>query len=98
MSSDRNRILLDSIKRLLRRNALFNLKKIVAKTHAADLSRLHHIAGESEHVVGLIAKRPVLDLDRCTAAIAELDVFIRLVASCAIVVYMPNDHVIRRST
>jgi len=40
MPSDRNKILLDSIKRLLRRNALFNLKKIVAKTHAADLSRV----------------------------------------------------------
>jgi len=40
MPSDRNKILLDSIKRLLRRNALINLKKIVAKTHAADLSRV----------------------------------------------------------
>ncbi|MCG6909135.1 MAG: magnesium transporter [Deltaproteobacteria bacterium] len=40
MQGDRNKILLDSIKRLLRRNALYNLQKIVDKTHAADLSRV----------------------------------------------------------
>ena len=39
MQSDRKKVLLDSIKRLLRRNALTHLQKIVAKTHAADLSR-----------------------------------------------------------
>ena len=38
MPSDRNKILIDSIKRLLRRNALTHLRKIVDKTHAADLS------------------------------------------------------------
>ena len=38
MSSDRNRILLESIKRLLRRGAAIHLGKIVNKTHAADLS------------------------------------------------------------
>lgn len=37
---DRNKILLESIKRLLRRNATSHLRKIVNKTHAADLSRL----------------------------------------------------------
>ena len=40
MKGDRNKILVDSIKRLLRRNALYNLQKIVDKTHAADLSRV----------------------------------------------------------
>jgi magnesium transporter len=40
MQGDRNKILVDSIKRLLRRNAMHNLKKIVEKTHAADLSRV----------------------------------------------------------
>jgi len=39
MQGNRNKILIDSIKRLLRRNALTHLQKIVAKTHAADLSR-----------------------------------------------------------
>jgi len=38
MQSDRTKILIDSIKRLLRRNALTHLRKIVSKTHAADLS------------------------------------------------------------
>lgn len=38
MLSDRNRILLESIKRLLRRKATPYLRKIVNKTHAADLA------------------------------------------------------------
>ena len=38
MTTDRNRILVESIKRLLRRGALSHLEKIVNKTHAADLS------------------------------------------------------------
>ncbi len=38
MLSDRNKILVDSIKRLLRRGANVHLRKIVNKTHAADLS------------------------------------------------------------
>ncbi len=38
MLNDNNRILVDSIKRLLRRGAIPNLRKIVDKTHAADLS------------------------------------------------------------
>ncbi len=35
---DRNKILIETIKRLLRRNALSHLTKIVNKTHAADIS------------------------------------------------------------
>jgi len=38
MQNDRNKILIETLKRLLRRGALTNLKKIVNKTHAADLS------------------------------------------------------------
>jgi magnesium transporter len=38
MHNDRNKILVDSIKRLLRRGAVTHLRKIVNKTHAADLS------------------------------------------------------------
>ncbi len=38
MHNDRNKILVDSIKRLLRRGAVTHLSKIVNKTHAADLS------------------------------------------------------------
>ncbi|MDM8553035.1 magnesium transporter [Desulfobacterales bacterium HSG2] len=38
MQGDRTKILVESIKRLLRRNAVIHLQKIVNKTHAADLS------------------------------------------------------------
>ena len=38
MTSDPNRILYESIRRLLRRGAMSNLRKIINKTHAADLS------------------------------------------------------------
>ena len=38
MLSERDKILVDSIKRLLRRQASNHLRKIVNKTHAADLS------------------------------------------------------------
>ncbi|MDM8556208.1 hypothetical protein QUF75_15905 [Desulfococcaceae bacterium HSG7] len=38
MQSDRNKILVESIKRLLRRDATTHLQKIVNKTHGADLS------------------------------------------------------------
>lgn len=38
MQADRSKILIDSIKRLLRRNATTHLRKIVNKTHVADLS------------------------------------------------------------
>jgi len=38
MQRDQNKILIDSIKRLLRRDATSHLRKIVNKTHAADLS------------------------------------------------------------
>ncbi|MEJ2157220.1 MAG: magnesium transporter [Desulfobacteraceae bacterium] len=38
MENDQNRILVESIRRLLRRKAYPNLRKIVEKTHAADLS------------------------------------------------------------
>lgn len=38
MQTDRTRILLDTIKRLLRRGATAHLRKIVNKTHGADLS------------------------------------------------------------
>jgi len=40
MAKDRNRILMESIKRLIRRKATGHLYKIVNKTHAADLSVL----------------------------------------------------------
>jgi len=38
MQRDRSKILADSIRRLLRRGAFSHLRKIVKKTHAADLA------------------------------------------------------------
>lgn len=38
MDADRNRILIESIRRLLRRGAVSHLRKITDKTHAADLA------------------------------------------------------------
>ena len=38
MYGERSKILIDSIKRLLRRNAITHLRKMVNKTHAADLA------------------------------------------------------------
>ena len=40
MLRERNKILIDTVKRLLRRGAASNLHKIVNKTHAADLSQV----------------------------------------------------------
>jgi len=42
MSTDPNKILVESVKRLLRRGAISHLGKIVNKTHAADLSVVFH--------------------------------------------------------
>jgi len=48
--SDRNAILMESIKRLLRRNAVQHLRKIVSKTHAADLSPVFDSLSLTEQV------------------------------------------------
>jgi magnesium transporter len=48
ISNDRNKILLDSISRLLRRDAVSHLSKIVNKTHAADLSVVFRSLSEAQ--------------------------------------------------
>jgi magnesium transporter len=48
MSTDPTAILIQSIKRLLRRGALPHLRNIVAKTHAADLSIVFHAISVSD--------------------------------------------------
>ena len=50
MTVDRTRILLDSIKRLLRRGATGHLHKIVNKTHAADLAAVYRFLTPSEQI------------------------------------------------
>jgi len=48
MQSDRTRVLIDSIRRLLRRGATSHLAKIVNKTHAADLSNVFRSLSQSQ--------------------------------------------------
>lgn len=71
--------LADTIKRLLRRNATTSLKKIVAKTHAADLSVVFHSLTSSDQT-RLFEMIP--DLEQKGILFSELDedVFLTLVA------------------
>ncbi len=48
MSVDRTKLLLDTIKRLLRRDAVVHLHKIVNKTHAADLAAVFRFLTPTE--------------------------------------------------
>lgn len=57
MATDRNKILSDSIKRLLRRDASTHLRKIVNKAHAADLSVIFRS-------LSVVQQRRVFDLIR----------------------------------
>ncbi|MBL0700737.1 MAG: magnesium transporter [Desulfosarcina sp.] len=52
MKNDRSTILLKSVKRLLRRDAIVHLRKIVYKTHGADLSELFRsLSIPQQHIV-----------------------------------------------
>jgi len=70
MPSDRNKILVDSVKRLLRRGATTHLSKIVNKTHAADLSVLFRSLSLSEQrkLFGMIE-----DVEQKGILFSELD-------------------------
>ncbi len=70
MSTDRNRILVDSIKRLMRRGAVSHLAKIVNKTHAADLSVVFRSLSlaEQRKLFGLIS-----DVEQKGILFSELD-------------------------
>lgn len=81
MASDQNRILMESIRRLLRRKAYPNLKKIVEKTHAADLSiifRSLSLADQSKlfNMISDIAKKGILlselDEDACLELVGQI--------------------------
>ncbi|WP_124327132.1 magnesium transporter [Desulfonema ishimotonii] len=75
---NRNKILTETLKRLLRRNALPNLKKIVNKTHAADLSRVFSSLSILQQVTLF---RMVEDVDQKGILLSELgdDVCINLI-------------------
>ncbi len=75
--------LADTIKRLLRRNAVTPLKKIVDKTHAADLSVVFHSLTKSDQLrlFGMIS-----DLAQKGTLFSELDedIFLGLVADMSV--------------
>lgn len=81
MALDQNRILMESIKRLLRRKAYPNLKKIVEKTHAADLSIIFRslpLVDQSKlfNMIPDIAKKGILlsemDEDACLELVGQI--------------------------
>ncbi len=98
MIKDPNRILLESIKRLLRRGATPYLRKIVKKTHAADLSVVFHslpLADQHKlfRMIGENEKKGILfsemDPDAFQALIAGLSID----EVVAVLEHMPTDDV-----
>ncbi len=84
MVNDQNRILVESIKRLLRRKALANLRKIVEKTHAADLSIIiSSLPIPDQHVLFNM----ISDIGKRGIVLSEMDedAYLNLVAE------IPND-------
>ena len=70
MESDRTRVLLDSIRRLLRRGANSHLIKIVNKTHAADLSVVFRsLSGSQQQTLFQMIK----DIEQKGMLLGELD-------------------------
>ncbi|QTA82257.1 Magnesium transporter [Desulfonema limicola] len=98
MNQDRHKILTESIKRLLRRNAIPHLSKIMNKTHAADLSRIFQSLSLShQHKLFDLIK----DIEKKGILFSEMDedTFLYFIADMkiedivAILEYMPSDDV-----
>jgi magnesium transporter len=70
MQSDRTRVLIDSIRRLLRRGATTHLSKIVNKTHAADLSIVFRSLSHSQQQTLL---NMIQDTEQKGILLSELD-------------------------
>jgi len=70
MIIDRNKILIETIKRLLRRNALTHLRKIVNKTHAADMSAVFRSLSFNSQ---LTLFKMVKDVEKKGIILSELD-------------------------
>lgn len=98
MESDRNRILTESIKRLLRRKADSHLRKIVNKTHAADLSHVFYYLPYQDQ---LKLFNLIEDVEKKGILFSELDenIFLDLIEGIDldevvnILEHMPNDDV-----
>ena len=98
MQSDRNRILIESIRRLLRRGATSHLSKIINKTHAADLSIVFRSLSHSHQqklfkMIEDIEQKGILlrELDEDTAV--DLIEDLRIENVVEILESMPNDDV-----
>lgn len=98
MARDQNRVLVDSIRRLLRRKAYPNLKKIVNKTHAADLSIIFRSLPLSDqrklfNMISDIAKKGICLSEMDEDAYLELAAEIPLDELADIFAKMPSDDV-----
>ncbi len=96
MLTERNKILIETLKRLLRRGSYSRLEKIIAKIHAADLSAVFpslsaHNQRELFHLIESREKRGIilseLDEDIVLTIIEELSVEELM----EILAYMPSD-------
>jgi magnesium transporter len=98
MPSDRNRILVDSVKRLLRRGATSHLGKIVNKTHAADLSVLFRSLAVAEQrklfdMITDVAQKGILFSELDADAFQDLIAEMRIEDIVRILESMPADDV-----
>lgn len=98
MDSDPTRILIESIRRLMRRGATSHLRKIVNKTHAADLSIVFRSLSHSQqqtlfNMIGDVEQKGILlsELDEDTAV--DLIEDMNLADVVEILENMPNDDV-----
>ncbi|MBL0732545.1 MAG: magnesium transporter, partial [Desulfosarcina sp.] len=96
MKNDRNNILLKSVKRLLRRDAIVHLRKIVNKTHGADLSELFRsLAIPQQHIIfnliedveqkGILLSQLDENDFLALSEVLEIDIFVEVLE------YMPSD-------
>ena len=99
MEGDRTKILIESVKRLLRREATSHLRKILNKTHAADLSQVFRALSLSNQrrlfdMIKEVEKKGVLlsELDEDTSV--ELISELKIDDIAVILENMPTDDVV----
>jgi magnesium transporter len=96
MQRDRSKILIDTIKRLLRRDAGSHLRKIVNKTHAADLSEVFRSLPLSNqhklfHMIEDSEQKGVLFSELDEATLLNLIEEIELEEIVEVLEHMPSD-------
>ena len=98
MNADRTKILVESIKRLLRRGATTHLSNIVNKTHAADLSAVFRSLSHSQQLklfgmIKDIEQKGILFSELDEDAFVDLTEGIQLEDIVEVFEQMPNDDV-----